>query len=116
MPALSQTHPAPIVMFPSQRRLGWESFSAQTQRKHPKPTFRISEELIADRLRCMQQHIQNRDAKQVLLHALALTAALSPISAQAELIRDLVQEAHGLFIRGAYCRAEQQVREALRFC
>jgi hypothetical protein len=39
-----------------------------------------------------------------------------PLSARAECIRDLVQEAQGLFMRGAPRLAEQRLQEALKVC
>lgn len=117
MPELSQRHSSRVVMFPNQPTLNSESPRTKTRRKHSEnATFTISREVIADRLRCMQQHVQSSDATQVLLHALALTAVLTPASDRAELIRDLIQEAHGLFARGACRRAEQRLQEALRLC
>lgn len=81
-----------------------------------KGTFTISRELVADRLRCMLRHIQSRDTHQVVLQTMAITAALMPLAAHAESIRDLVQEAQGLFARGALRAAEQRLHEALKIC
>ena len=76
-------------------------------------SFKISRELVADRLRCMLEHIHTGDAQQVLLHTSAIAGALTPMSPSVEAMRDSVQEAQGLFLRGDIRLAEETLREAL---
>jgi anthranilate/para-aminobenzoate synthase component I len=117
MPALSETNSSRVVVFPSQKRLALDLNSPvrRTRRNRAgKGTFTISRELVTDRVRCMLRHVQRGDIYQVVLHTVAITAVLTPQSARAECIRDLVQEAQGLFMRGASRRAEQRLQEALK--
>lgn len=119
MPALSETNSSRVVVFPSQKRfaLDFNSPVRRTRRNRAgKGTFTISRELVTDRLRCMLRHVQRGDTHQVVLHTVAITSALMPLSARAESIRDLVQEAQGLFTRGATRAAEQRLQEALKVC
>jgi len=76
-------------------------------------SFTISRELVADRLRCMLEHIHTGHAEQVLLHSISIAGALTPVSSSAGATRDLVQEALGMFLRGNANLAEQRLQDAL---
>ena len=76
-------------------------------------SFVISRELVADRLRCMLEHIRSGRANQVRLHTIAIASVLKPVSPSAEAVRDLVREAQGLFIRGNAGLAEQRLHGVL---
>ncbi len=78
-------------------------------------SFRISRELVADRLRCMLEHIHRGRTRQVLLHSIAVASALTPVSPSVEAIRDFVEQAQGLFLRGDIRLAEERLHEALRY-
>jgi len=119
MPVFSETNAGAVNVFasaPSKLHFGLSSPRKKTRRNQTdNETFTIASKVVDDRLRCMLRHIQSGDCNQVLLHTLAITA-LIPAAARAEGVRDLIQQAHGLFIRGASRLAEQRIREALRAC
>jgi hypothetical protein len=63
----------------------------------------------------MLEQIHAGHATQVLLHSLAIASALPPVSLSVEIIRDFVQEAQGLFLRGNIGLAEQKLLSALDY-
>lgn len=75
----------------------------------------VSKELIGDRLLCMLEHIRCGRAEQVLLHAILFANVLSFACPGAQKLRDAVQEAQALFMRGKRHLAEQRLEEAVPF-
>ena len=75
----------------------------------------VCKELIGDRLVCMLEHIRCGRAEQVLLHAILFANVLSLDCPGAQKLRDAVQEAQALFMRGKGHLAEQRLEEALPF-
>jgi hypothetical protein len=75
----------------------------------------VSKELIGDRLVCMLEHIRCGRAEQVLLHAILFANVLSLDCPGAQKLRDAVQEAQALFMRGKGHLAEQRLEEAVPF-
>ena len=75
--------------------------------------FMISQELIADRLRCMLEHIRSCRTRQVLLHTIVIASALNPGFPNGQTVRDMVHEAQALFMRGNRRLAEQRLHDAL---
>ena len=75
----------------------------------------VSKELIADRLLCMLEHIRCGRAEQVLLHTVLFAHVLNLACPDAQTLRDAIQEAQALFMRGRCHLAEQRLEEVLRF-
>jgi hypothetical protein len=73
----------------------------------------ISEELIADRLRCMLEQIQRGRTKQLLLHSMTIASTLDLRCRHAQTVRNLVYEAQASFSRPHLIFAEQRIQEAI---
>lgn len=75
----------------------------------------ISEELIADRLRCMQAQIRSGCTTQVLLHAITIANMLSPEYPHARAVREIVCEALTLFVGGHPLLASKRLHAAIAY-
>jgi hypothetical protein len=106
-----------VVRMPVQQQRNNSSHTPTGRRKRRSrdqtKSFLISRELVADRLRCMLEHVHSGNANQVILHTIAVANVLKPVSPSDEAVRDLVQEAQGLFMRGNAGSAEQRLHGVL---
>jgi hypothetical protein len=73
----------------------------------------VSEELIADRLRCMLAQIRSGRTRQVLLHTVLIANMLSRAYPNAKAVRDTVYEALTLFLRGNAILSAQRLQRAI---
>jgi hypothetical protein len=73
----------------------------------------VSEELIADRLRCMLAQIRSGRTKQVLLHTLLIANMLNLAYPQAQTVRNSIYEALTLFLRGNASLAGRRLQAAI---
>jgi hypothetical protein len=73
----------------------------------------VSEELIADRLRCMLAQIRSGRTTQVLLHTVLIANMLSRAYPNAPAVRNTVYEALTLFLRGNALLAGQRLQRAI---
>ena len=75
----------------------------------------VSRELVTDRLLCMLEQMRCGSAHQVLLHTIFFANVLSLAYPDTQTLRDLIQQAQALFMRGNCHLAEQRLGEAIRF-